>query len=350
MKFWTALAATVLTGAVFAAEVDLKSVKAYGAGTVEVTEDANGVPEIINRGIPAASATVKNRYLSFTVKLPQPMDLTGQTITFQVRSSKPELLTGFYVRGYNAASKGYALGWGASKMNVITRSNQIFQLSPGNSGGEMRWLHKVVAAEKPTSINRLQFLFCTATPDEEIDLVLRDLRISDHSDQELLKNFWQPLGDFSGFSKSVFQKNALIYCKKEAEMPVLTIQGHSPADTQKKSKYEAALFRFANPVALQGKTIQLQCKLSSNVTMLFVRLYNKDSKKADVSYNIRCPQLPKNEWQTLTLSKNKQISLDTRNMSGNPLSDVDRAEIIMATYHPDQDFQVQIKDLQILNE
>ena len=42
----------------------------------------------------------------------------------------------------------------------------------------------------------------------------------------------------------------------------------------------------------------------------------------------------------------KVLEVDVKNMTGNPLTEVDRMEVIMATYKADQDFQVQFKELQ----
>ena len=350
MKSLIALAATLLASAVLAVEVDLKTAKVTGSGApAEIIEEANGTSAIFCKGIPpkSGSATVKNRYLSFIVKLPQPMDLTGRSLSFRVRSSKPELLTGFFVRGYNQGASGkFALAWTLYMRKTITSQYQTLQVFPGRNNGEFTWLSKQVTGDEPTSIDRIQFLFCTGTPDEEIDLSIQDIWISDEPVQDVLKTFWAPAGEFAAIEKSVFQKNPVLYCEKDGESYTLTLRGHSVAKPTKLSQYEGAVFRFAKPVSLQDRDLKLNVKIDPNVVMLFVRAYNKGSKKADASYAIQCKTMPRNEWTQITLSKNDLVRMDVKNMTGNPLTEVDRMEVIMATYKADQDFQVQFKELQ----
>ena len=354
MKLWITALASVLALAAVADELKIdSSMLKKEIGNIDYIMELDGENSIVINGVGPAprQKDMKNRYISGSIRLSQPVDMTNKTLKLKLRSDHYKELTGLYVRAYNAGSSKPAMSWMNFKpMLILQKEFREFTLGAGHLPGGLQWQSSVLEKNPPTSIDRIQFLTCSHS-DQEINLFVRDIEFESGSILQGTKDFWKEVGTYKGRAPSNFTVSPAIECDFEDGMYEMKLSGHSTMNAVKgKNWYEAAAFSFAEPIPFRNKTLSFQIQRDSDVQMIFIRGYNDKTPKkhAEFSYYVFGKKIPVDTWVPVVLGSSVFKADNAVKVLGNPET-INRIEVIYSTVKPNEDFSVELRDMKVVD-
>ena len=119
-----------------------------------------------------------SQYVSFDVKLPEPVDLTGRRLFLDARTDHPGNTSAFYFRAFNAGESKACWSfqsWG----KLLGEEWKTYRFQHGLCTEGLGWEPGVVEDRQATAVDRLQFIFGTRENEVEVSLMLDNLRLGD---------------------------------------------------------------------------------------------------------------------------------------------------------------------------
>lgn len=345
----TALCLAVLSSAVAATGQDLLSTLSPASlhstdGKAELVQ-IDGRPAVRLTGVSKARAGSKSCYLEVDLKLAEPIDLTGKSITFSARSSRPAGATGFYFRAYAAAARPVwsFCRWGK---DLLPQNGKKYTLTAGVANG-LAWEPDMVSGEAATGVTSLKFIVGAETKDVPLELVINDLAaipvvaaagpaplaFNDRLLAELggVQKITRSFGGGARFEVADDGGGTIRFRRDNAE-----------------NKYAGLVFHLKSPVDLTGKSLALNVRGDNPPGGLYIRLYNAGSAK---------PCWSVASWSGIAAAGWKDIFVQQGGGSGGftwesavvdaaaQANNIDRIEIIIGTQKENDHVDLQFKNL-----
>lgn len=149
----------------------------------DIALSLNTDPQFISEGAASLSLASRsvpeprgNTYAGVSVKLSEPIDVTGHALVFDVWTTQAANTRALYARGYDSANK-IALSW--SNWNAPLRDNEkvTVHLHPEISLHGFSWESTVTESANRDQITRLEFIIGTSAKDAPFNVFIDNVRL-----------------------------------------------------------------------------------------------------------------------------------------------------------------------------
>lgn len=232
------------------------------------------------------------RYLTFSIKLPAPIDLRGKELRYRANVSEPAKVIAHYVRLYNKNTDkpvwshlNYATPFKSGALSIAVKQNA--------ASAPMEWESSRVSGGEGTNVDRIQFWFGTPQAGlafsavvEGLDIQPAKIEIPDMSFGEaafvsagsegkaIPLTFDQALAT----AKLLAEAGSFVNAGKDG-LPVFHLSGTTRV--QKTTCYVTGWLELPESVDLSGQEINFQINSTTPdpIIAVAVRLYGENSKK-----------------------------------------------------------------------